>query len=208
MYLAYAVPQNGPAAPELRRRCAWLHHGLGPHSPTEYKVAGAIFSAPVARLRSDQSVITVEVVDWECSASRLALTRARSAASALTRPRSQSSLLAITSAETADARPKNPSYPHGLTRNAPYKVHPLARDANDHLVEVPAIARPRTALPQPSCNPGPEFQNPAPYRLIGNIEATLGEELFDVAIAQCEPEIKPDSVLDDWRREGCRRLES
>ena len=61
MYLAYAVPQNGPATPELRRRCAWLHHGLGPHSPTEYKVAGAIFSAPVARLRSDQSVITVEV---------------------------------------------------------------------------------------------------------------------------------------------------
>ena len=126
-YLAYAVPQNGPAAPELRRRCAWLHHGRGPHSPTEYKVAGAIFSAPVARLRSDQSVITVEVVDWECSASRLALTRARSAASALTRPRSQSALLTITSAETADAWHKNPSYPHGLTRNAPYKGPPALR---------------------------------------------------------------------------------
>ena len=144
-YLAYAVPQNGPAAPELRRRCAWLHHGRGPHSPTEYKVAGAIFSAPVARLRSDQSVITVEVADWECSASRLALTRARSAASALTRPRSQSSLLAITSAETADARPKNPSYPHGLTRNAPYKVHPLTGNPDDHLVEVPYVDGPLLA---------------------------------------------------------------
>ena len=124
----------------------WLHHGCGPHGPTEYKVAGAIFSAPVAGLRSDQSVITVEVVDWECSASRLALTRARSAASALTRPRSQSSLLAITSAETADARPKNPSYPHGLTRNAPYKAPPALRYAG--LVAVaPRRAGPSCSLP-------------------------------------------------------------
>ncbi len=169
MYLAYAVPQNGPATPELRRRCAWLHHGLGPHSPTEYKVAGAIFSAPVARLRSDQSVITVEVVDWECSASRLARTRARSAASALNRPRSQSSLLAITSAETADARPKNPSYPHGLTRNAPYKVHPLGRDRDNHLVEMPAIARTWAALPQPPRHHWPEFQHPAAHRLIRDV---------------------------------------
>ncbi len=144
-------------------------------APPKYKVAGAIFSAPVARLRSDQSVITVEVVDWECSASRLALTRARSAASALTRPRSQSSLLAITSAETADARPKNPSYPHGLTRNAPYKVHPFAGDPNHHLVEVPSIARARAAPPQLSCDPGPEFQNPAPHRFIGNLQAALGQ---------------------------------
>ena len=175
MYLAYAVPQNGPATPELRRRCAWLHHGLGPHSPTEYKVAGAIFSAPVARLRSDQSVITVEVVDWECSASRLALTRARSAASALTRPRSQSSLLAITSAETADARPNNPSYPHGLTRNAPYKVHPVARDANDHFVEVPPVTRAWAGPPKPAGKPGPELQNPPPHRFIGNLQASLGQ---------------------------------
>src|SRR5690242_19035656 len=32
-----AVCETGPAAPELRRRCAWLHHGSGPTGPTEYK---------------------------------------------------------------------------------------------------------------------------------------------------------------------------
>jgi hypothetical protein len=70
----------------------------GFNGPTEYKVVGAIFSAPVAGLRSDQTAIPPREVDWECSASRLALARARSAATALTRPRSQYSLLAITSA--------------------------------------------------------------------------------------------------------------
>src|ERR687885_609602 len=32
-----AACETGSAAPELRRRCAWLHHGSGPPGPTEYK---------------------------------------------------------------------------------------------------------------------------------------------------------------------------
>jgi hypothetical protein len=39
------------------------------------------------------------------------------------------------------------------------QVHPLAGDADDHLVQVP-IARAWAAPPQPSCNRGPELQNP------------------------------------------------
>ena len=31
-------------------------------------------------------------------------------------------------------------------------LHPLARDPDYHLVEMPSIARPRTNLPQPPCN--------------------------------------------------------
>src|ERR1700686_1252594 len=89
-----------------------------------------------------------------------------------------------------------------LVINSAPQVHPLARDANDHLVEVPSIARAWAAPPQLSCDPGPELQNPAPHRLIGNLQAALGEEFLNVAIAQCEPEIKPDRVLDDRRREA------
>jgi hypothetical protein len=37
------------------------------------------------------------------------------------------------------------------------EIHPLASDLDHHLVEVPAIARPRTALPQPSRNHWSEF---------------------------------------------------
>src|SRR6266481_2395174 len=65
-----------------------------------------------------------------------------------------------------------------------------------------SVARAWAAPSQLSCDPGPEFQNPAPHRFIGNLQAALGEELLDVAVAQGEPEIKPDRVLDDRRREA------
>ena len=49
---------------------------------------------------------------------------------------------------------------------------------------------------------GPKLQHPAPHRLIGDIEPAFSEELFHVAVAQGEPEIKPNRVLDDRRREA------
>ena len=66
------------------------------------------------------------------------------------------------------------------------QVHPLAGDANDHLVEVPPIAREWAAPSQLSSDPGPEFQNPAPHRFIGNLQAALDEEFLNVAVAQGE----------------------
>jgi hypothetical protein len=48
------------------------------------------------------------------------------------------------------------------------QVHPLAGYSDDHLVEVPSLARAWAGPPEPSCNPGPEFQHPAPHRFIGN----------------------------------------
>jgi hypothetical protein len=82
-----------------------------------------------------------------------------------------------------------------LVINGTPQIHPLARDANDHLVEVPPVARAWAGPPKPSGKPGPEFQNPAPHRFIGNLQAALGEEFFNVPVAQCEPEIRPDGVL-------------
>src|SRR5204863_6359624 len=41
------------------------------------------------------------------------------------------------------------------------QVHMLPGDPDDDLVEMPAIARPRTAPPQPACDNRPEFQHPA-----------------------------------------------
>jgi hypothetical protein len=82
------------------------------------------------------------------------------------------------------------------------QVHPFASNPDYHLVEVPSVARAWAAPPQLSCDPGPEFQHPAPHRLIGNLQAALGEKFLNVAVAQCEPEIKPDRVFDDRRREA------
>jgi hypothetical protein len=69
------------------------------------------------------------------------------------------------------------------------QVHPFAGNPNHHLVEVPSIARAWAAPSQLSCDPVPEFQNPAPHRFIGNLQAALGEEFFNVAVAQCETEV-------------------
>jgi hypothetical protein len=66
------------------------------------------------------------------------------------------------------------------------QVHPLAGDANHHLVEVRSIARVWAAPSQLSSDPGPEFQNPAPHRFIGNLQAALDEEFLNVAVAQGE----------------------
>jgi hypothetical protein len=44
-----------------------------------------------------------------------------------------------------------------LEINGTPQIHPLAGDPNHHLVEVPAIARPRTAPPLPSLDHRSEF---------------------------------------------------
>jgi hypothetical protein len=47
-----------------------------------------------------------------------------------------------------------------------------------------------------------ELEHPAPDGLVGRIDAALGEHVLDVAAAECEPEVKPDGMLDDRRRKA------
>ena len=82
------------------------------------------------------------------------------------------------------------------------QVHMLAGDPDDHLVEVPAIARPRTAAAQPACDNRPEFQHPAAHGLVRGIEPALGEKLLHIAVAQGETQVEPHSMLDDNRRKA------
>src|SRR5437660_2299822 len=72
------------------------------------------------------------------------------------------------------------------------EIHPLAGDPEHHLVEVPAITQPRTALPQPSSNHRAEFQYPAPDALVGEVEPTLCKQFLNIAIAQGEAQVEPD----------------
>ena len=41
-----------------------------------------------------------------------------------------------------------------------------------------------------------------PHRFVGDVEPSFGQELLGIEIAQSEPEIEPDRVLDDFRREA------
>ena len=82
------------------------------------------------------------------------------------------------------------------------QLHVLARDPDDHLVEMPSITRPRTRLSQPSCNHRPEFQHPAAHALVGDLEPALGKQFLDIAVAQREAQVEPYSMLDDDRRKA------
>jgi hypothetical protein len=42
----------------------------------------------------------------------------------------------------------------------------------------------------------------APHRFIGNLQATLGEEFLNIAVAPCESEVQPNRVLDHRKREA------
>src|SRR5262249_8657893 len=75
------------------------------------------------------------------------------------------------------------------------QVHPLASDSDHHLVQMPSLARAAAALPQFARDHRAELQNPAPHCLVGDIEATLRQEILHVAVAQCEAEIEPNRVL-------------
>src|ERR1700730_6165667 len=59
----------------------------------------------------------------------------------------------------------------------------LARDPDDHFVEMAAISRSRTAPSQAPSDRWSEFEHPTANALVGEVEATLGKQLLDIAIA-------------------------
>jgi hypothetical protein len=46
----------------------------------------------------------------------------------------------------------------------------------------------------------PERVQPAPNSLVGDLDAVLGEQVFDDAVAQGESQVHPDSAVDTSRR--------
>jgi hypothetical protein len=80
------------------------------------------------------------------------------------------------------------------------QIHLLARDPDDHFVEMPAIARSRTAPSQSASDRRSEFEHPTANAFVGEAEATPGKQLLDIAIAQGEAKVQPHGVPDDDRR--------
>jgi len=80
------------------------------------------------------------------------------------------------------------------------QVHAFAGDPDDHFVEVPSAVRGGSAAAQLAGDRRAEFQNPAPHRFVGDIEPPLGQKLFDIAVAEREPQIQPYRMPDYSRR--------
>ena len=75
-------------------------------------------------------------------------------------------------------------------------------DGDEHFIEMPPPVRPNPSSSQLARNDRAELQCPAVDRLVGHIDATLGEHILDVAVAQSEAEIEPDGLLDDDARKA------
>ena len=45
----------------------------------------------------------------------------------------------------------------------------------------------------------PELQDPSPHGFVRDIQTTLGEQIFDIAVAEGETHIEPNGVPDNHR---------
>jgi hypothetical protein len=79
--------------------------------------------------------------------------------------------------------------------------HTPTLDRDHHLAQVPGCGRSGSQSALVGGKRRPEFENPPADRLIGDVESALGQEFLNISMAQCEPEVEPDSVPDDPRRE-------
>ena len=69
------------------------------------------------------------------------------------------------------------------------------------LVKMPDRMRSGTALAQFRCYDRPEMIHPASDCFVRNCNSALREQILDVTIAEREPEIEPDRLVNDLRRE-------
>src|SRR5271166_565588 len=88
---------------------------------------------------------------------------------------------------------------------APEIDHPAA-DFQIDLVEMPSRMRLRATLAQVGCDDGSEMIHPPPDGLVRDHNPALGEQVFDVAEAEREPEVQPNRLVNDLRREPVARV--
>jgi HAD superfamily hydrolase (TIGR01509 family) len=74
-----------------------------------------------------------------------------------------------------------------------------ALDPDEDFVHVPLVARSRPASPQAVGETRGEFLAPASHRLVGDDDATLGEDQLNIPQAQAEHVVQPDRVADNLR---------
>ncbi len=64
----------------------------------------------------------------------------------------------------------------------------------------------RATLAQVGCNDDSEMNHPPPNGLVRDHNPPLGEQVFNVAEAEREPEVQPNRLVNDLRREPVARV--
>jgi hypothetical protein len=77
------------------------------------------------------------------------------------------------------------------------KIMLYALDPDEHLVQVPFVAGPKSASAQTIGKDLAELFAPTPHRLIGDDNAPFSQKQLDISQAEAEHVIRPDSMADD-----------
>ena len=85
--------------------------------------------------------------------------------------------------------------------NSAPEIDHAAIDFQIDLVQMPRGAGLWAALSQTGSDRWPEVIDPASNALIGDRDPALSEQVFDVSKAQRKPDVKPNCLLNDLRRE-------
>ena len=76
----------------------------------------------------------------------------------------------------------------------------FAANQHGHLVEMPPRSRPMAPTAKLPGEQRPEFQYPSSHRFVGDIQTSLGEQIFHVAVAEGKAKVEPHRVPDDRGR--------
>src|SRR5215212_4370852 len=82
------------------------------------------------------------------------------------------------------------------------EVVQLATDADEHLIQVPGVARPRSPSTELAGEVAAELEAPLSDALVGHGHAPLGEDQLHIPQAEAEHVIEPHRVADDLSREA------
>ena len=81
---------------------------------------------------------------------------------------------------------------------SPQPMTPSSND-DDHLIEMPIVAGCWSHTTQVSRDRRTKFKEPAPYALVGNVQAPLCKQILYISKAQSEPGVELNGVANDVR---------
>src|SRR5215217_3436159 len=94
-------------------------------------------------------------------------------------------------------QPDNLTMPDTVLVHRTPEVVQFTIDFQEHLIEVPGVARLGSPPAELTGEVSPELQAPLSYALVADRDAPLGQEQFHLSEAQAEDVIQPDGVADD-----------
>ena len=82
------------------------------------------------------------------------------------------------------------------------KIMDLPADGDEDFVDMPTVAELTFSTLEPSADTETELQTPAANRLVRYFYTPFDKEIFNIAEAQVESIIEPDSITDNFGKES------